>query len=175
VEIMSLTEQKLETDEEIADKVVASTIPGSPNTGIFEGIRKAEGVLSAVQRDLNNWIDILDFRVYGENMMSVCAEYRWTIYRWGSNDMQDFMLDQGWTIEHHRLADTHLRDEDQMEARYKKKFGDVWVYINILVYFPERAFRELNGEEAVDEVKQKKMERKREIEKKQKIRQKMRE
>lgn len=162
-------------EEKIADNIVASTIPGSSNQGIFDGLSRAKRVAEAVQDDLNNWIDIIDVRVHGKNVISVCAEYRWTIYRWASHNMEDYMNDNGWQVEPHRLADTHSRDEDQMEARYKKKFGDTWVYINILVLFPERAFEELNAKESYRQTKEKKIEDKKQESRKRKIRKELRE
>jgi hypothetical protein len=162
-------------EEQIADSIVSSTIPGSSNSGIFDGLQRASRVAELVEDDLNNWVDILDVRVYGENIISICSEYRWTIYRWASHDMEDYMQDNGWQVEPHRLADTHLREEDQMEARYKKQFGDTWVYINILVLFPERAFDELNAEESYKQTKEKKIKEKEQESKKRRLMREMRE
>lgn len=168
---MSGQEQEFTTrEEEIADRIASSTIPGTSNSGVFEGLEKAKRVAQLVENDLNNWIKIIDFRVYSDSVMSICADYRWTIYRWASNDMESFMAENDWVVMPHRLADSHDRDENEMEARYRKKFGDVWVYINIHVLFPDRAFRELNGKESYEKMKQKRIREKKLDAEKQRIR-----
>jgi len=172
---MSGKEQRFQSKEmEIADRVASVTIPGESNMAIFKGLQRAAEIAQLVEDDLNNWIDIIDARVYGENMMGIAAEYRWTIYRWGSNDMEGYMADNGWNADPHRLADSYKREEDQMEARYRKKFGDMWVYINILVLFPDRAFDELNAKESYEQTKEKKIEEKEQQSRKKELRMELR-
>ena len=172
---MSSQKQKLtDKEREVADRVASATIPGTSNMGIFKGLQKAVKVSQLVEDELNNWIDIIDARVYGENMMSIAAKYRWTIYRWASNDMEGYMSDNGWDVDPHRLADSHTREENQMEARYRKEFDDMWVYINILVLFPDRAFKELNAKESYEQTKEKKIEEKKRESRKKKVRMELR-
>ena len=144
------------SDQEVIDNIVRATVPGTENTGIFKGLEKAEAIARIVENDLNNWIDIIDFRVYGENLMSIACEYRWTIVRWAENDMDEWLQNNGWHLDAHRLADTHQRDENQMEARYKKEYEGTWVYVNILVDFPERVFDVINEEETLEEAERRK-------------------
>jgi len=142
-------------EEEIANSLATSTTPGLSNTSVFEGLSKAEDIARAVEDDLNNWIDIIDFRVYRKDKMSIACKYRWTIIRWAENDMDSWLMDNGWTIDAHRLADSYDRDEDQTEARYRKEFDGVTVYANILVDFPNAVFEELEGNNTVERKREK--------------------
>ena len=140
-----------ENEYDTSTRLLTSTVPGDSNDGVFTGLNKASSIAREVQGELNNWIDIIDVRVYGDSVMSICCEYRWTIVRWANSGMEDYMEDNDWSVNPHRLADTHLREENQMEARYMKEVDGMWVYINILVEFPEWVFDELEGNHTIEE------------------------
>lgn len=147
---MSIQQQVEELDidpEELVERIARNTVPGRSNDHLVDGLESARDILPDVIDDLNNWFEIVDVRVYSDVHIGVPMRYRWTIIRWAENDMDQWLMDNGWEHLPHLNADSRTRQENELEARYRKEFSGVVVDSNFLVRFPERVFRKLNGEE----------------------------
>lgn len=132
---------------EIAESVAKSTVPGRSNDPVIDGLRFSPKVVEDVIDDLNNWFEVVDVRVYNDVHIGIPMRYRWTIIRWADNDMDQWLMDNGWEQLPHLNADSRTREEDELEARYRKVYRGVVVDTNFLVKFPERVFRKLKGED----------------------------
>lgn len=150
--------QRLDVDpEKLVESIAKRTVPGSSNQHLIKGLDSARGVLPDVIDDLNNWFEIVDVRIYNDRHIGIPMRYRWTIIRWADNGMDQWLIDRGWEQLPHLNADSRTREEDELEARYRKEFNGVVVDANFLVKFPERVFRKLNGED-IDRIQEKKAE-----------------
>lgn len=160
---MSLSETDREkvkkiSEEELAEKIVRETAPGPSNEDLFNGLEVASILVPAVIDDLNNWFNILDVRILGERHIGIPMRYRWTIIRWANQDMDSWLLDNGWEDYAHLNADTDSREPNEMEARYRKEYDSVTVDANFLVEFPEIVFDKMNDRDVEDVQKKKHME-----------------
>lgn len=158
---MSVTEQVKELDvdiEEVAERVARGTIPGRSNERFERGIVNTSAVVPVVIEDLNNWFEVLEVRIKDEHAVSIPMRYRWSIIRWARQDMDKWLMDHGWDEFAHRQADTHVRQENEMEARYRKRYGDVTVYCNFLVNFPPSVFKKIK-EDSDQSIRKKQRER----------------
>lgn len=133
-----------ESPEDVAKRVSENTLPGPSNDPFIDGLGNAMRVVPRVIVDLKNWFRIIDVRVHGEREIGMPMEYRWTIVRWAENEMDNWLIDRGWENIPHLKADTREREVNELEARYVKQFGEVDVFANFIVEFPDRVFRELN-------------------------------
>lgn len=141
--------------QEVAEYIARQTVPGSRNTPMYEGLQRAVDVVPTVIQDLNNWFEIVDVRVLGEDHIGIPMRYRWTIIRWANQDMDQWLEDHGWEDMAHLNADSRTRQENELEARYRKQFGDVVVDCNFLVFFPDEVFEALSRDD-IDNAKRKK-------------------
>lgn len=141
--------------ERQAERLASMTIPGKSNDDVLDALEAAPAVARAYQDDLNNWVRILDVRTRNDGKFGIPARYRWTLKRWAENDMDQWMLDHGWQDEAHLLADSRQHRPNELEARYKKKFGDWWVYTNIFVPVTDETFRKMNNGSPVRKAKRK--------------------
>lgn len=154
-----LDELGVDTDE-LVDDLVRSTIPGGSNQPYYDGLDRATDLVPFVLDDLNNWFEIVDVRIYDDDHIAMPMRYRWSIVRWAENDMDQWLMDNGWEDLAHLNADSRTRQENEIEARYRKEFDGVTVDCNFIVLFPDVVFRKMNGED-LDRVKRKKEKEKR--------------
>lgn len=146
---MSIREQVEELDvdvtaEEIANRISRETVPGPENDWLQDGIVSASQIMPLVVEDLNNWFYAIDLRVLDDTHIGIPMRYRWTIIRWAKNDMDSWLDNNGWNHVPHLNADSRTRQENELEARYRKNYGDITVDCNFLVEFPEVVFRKMN-------------------------------
>lgn len=156
---MSITEQVSEVGvdqdlEELVDSIVRGTVPGESNEKFNDGIDNASDIVPVVMDDLNNWFEIVEVRVINRDHISIPMRYRWTIIKWSNSDMDQWLIDRDWDLIHHRNADTRFREENELEARYRKEFDGITVDANFLVEFPDIVFRKINGDD-ISRVKEK--------------------
>lgn len=131
-------------EEERAKQVAKDTIPGGSNRErILDIAESVEVVHEAIVEDLNNWVEIVEVRNLGGKRIAVPCRYRWTIKRWADNEMDMWLLKNGWDRIAHRKADSHEHEDYEMEARYRKEFDGWYVYVNIWVPFTEDVFEAL--------------------------------
>lgn len=142
--ISELKQGNLDEDS-VAKDIALRTVPGPDNSGLLDGLTKSREICETVLDELNNWIYIVDCRVYSESVIGISAKYRWTIKRWGVNETDSFLLENGWENNPHRFADSRFREEDEMEARYSKKIDGINVHINIHVEFPQDILNEMSN------------------------------
>lgn len=147
--------QRQETDEEeIAEKIAKDTVPGTNNRDVVvELAESAQAVYAAVLEDLNNWVEIVEVKYHGDRIIGIPCRYRWTIKRWVSNDMDEWLLSNGWSHMPHLKADSEKHRPNELEARYVKQFGDYDVYVNIWVPFTDDVFEAINEGEDLTEFK----------------------
>jgi len=143
LDIESINEDRVDI-KSVAEDITRGTLPGPDNEPVMDGIGTAVGLVPRVVEDLNNWFNIVDVRIYDENHIGLPMRYRWSVIRWAHNDMDSWLRGQGWSQFGHLNADTRTRDEHEMEARYRKNYGDVTVDANFLVYFPDKVFSEMH-------------------------------
>lgn len=144
-------EQELELEEEdefkryseVVERITEKTIPGVDNSTLVDSISGLPDVVDDVISDLNNWVEVVDVRVFRGKVVGIPMRYRWTIKRWASSDMDKWLLDNGWDKLAHLKADSKEHRDNEMEARYYKKFGDWDVFVNIYVEFTEDVFKAL--------------------------------
>ena len=58
--------------------------------------------------------------------------------------MDKWLIDNGWEKLPHLMADSRQHEDNEMEARYYKKFGEWDVFVNIYVEFTEDVFEALS-------------------------------
>ena len=144
-------ESELELEEEgefkrysdVVERIASKTIPGRDNSAIVDSLEEASGVVDSVLGDLNNWVEIVDVRVFRGNVIGIPMKYRWTIKRWSSSDMDKWLLDNGWDKLAHLKADSKEHKDNEMEARYYKKVNGWDVFVNIYVEFTNDVFKAL--------------------------------
>lgn len=144
IEELEVDEGEL-TAEKIVDQIARDTIPGRSNQPFIEGLENAPEIVQDVLGDLNNWVEIMDVRIYSTEEMGIPCRYRWSIIRWTENDMDTWLEDHGWEHMPHLRADSRNRNPNDLEARYRKQFDDVMVNINVHVEIPEVVFDALEG------------------------------
>lgn len=159
---MSQTEKNRveETRDKMAERLASLTIPGESNDEIFKALEAAPSVAKAFESDLNNWVKILDVRIRNDGKIAIPARYRWTLKRWAGNDMDQWLVDNGWQNEAHLLADSRQHRPNELEARYKKKIAGWWVYTNIFVPVTDETFRKMNEGSPVKKAKKKREKKK---------------
>ena len=139
--------EEIEADfESVEEQLVRDTYPGEDNEQFKDGIVTAAAIFPAVVEDLNDWFYAMDVRVLDKEHLGIPMRYRWSIVRWAEQDMDSWLESHGWTDMAHLNADNRDRREDEMEARYRKEYGDVTVDCNFLVHFPPEVFRKLQEE-----------------------------
>lgn len=155
---MSMAEIQLEEEsrDSLEWKLAAETVPGRDNTHFMEGMGEISDVVTKFVLDTNNWFEIIDVRYYRDNYIGIPCRFRWTIKRWASNDLDSWLKSEGWVLDPHRRADSYEHKDHEMEARYKKRFGDYVVAANMYVEFTEDVFRRMNSDEYVETVEEKK-------------------
>jgi hypothetical protein len=144
-------EKELELEEEeefkrysdVVERIASKTIPGRDNSAIVNSLGDASGVVDSVLEDLNNWVEIVDVRVFRGNVIGIPMRYRWTIKRWSSSDMDKWLLDNGWDKLAHLKADSKEHKDNEMEARYYKEIDGWDVFVNIYVEFTNDVFKAL--------------------------------
>jgi len=154
---MSSKRTRLERDKQegITSRIASLTIPGESNDDVLNTVEAAAEVLPEYIEQMNNWVRVLDVRCIKGGQIAIPARYRWTIKRWAKNDMDGWMLDNGWSLEHHLKADSRQHRDNELEARYKKEINDWPVYTNIYVPFTEDVFEELSKGGHVKKARQK--------------------
>lgn len=146
---MSANEQELvregefKTYSEVVERIAEKTIPGSDNSELVESVGGLPDVLEEIIDDLNNWVEIVDVRVFRGKVIGIPMRYRWTIKRWANSDMDRWLLDNDWDNIAHLKADSRKHEDNEMEARYYKEFGEWDVFVNIYVEFTEDVFNAL--------------------------------
>ncbi len=145
------TEQLLEEEDgefktysEVAERIAAKTLPGDGNEALVNSVGEASDVMDDVVSDLNNWVEVIDARIFRGKVLGMPCRYRWTIKRWADSDMDKWLIDNGWEKLPHLMADSRQHEDNEMEARYYKKFGEWDVFVNIYVEFTEDVFEALS-------------------------------
>jgi len=133
-----------------AMKVARDTVPGKSNSEIVSHLSGIDEITRSFVEELNNWIEIIDVRVYRDGSIGIPCRFRWTIKRWASVDMDRWLLDNGWELIHHRRADSYSHEPNEMEARYAKEIEGATVYANIYVEFTEDVFRAMNEDNHIE-------------------------
>lgn len=145
--------------ESTADRIARETIPRGDNEGILASLWNVHDVVEDFIDETNNWFEILDVRVYKSGVIGIPCKYRWTIVRWAKNDMDQWLLDNGWDDVAHLAADSREREDNELEARYVKEIGGHMVNATFLVEFPDRVFEEMNDKNGMERAKEKSRER----------------
>jgi hypothetical protein len=144
-----LTERQMGSAREVAERIAGNTIPGRSNSKVVNNIRGVDEVVQSFIEDINNWFEIVDVRVYRDGKIGLPCRYRWTIKRWASNDMDQWLMDNGWELLHHRKADSKEHRSNEMEARYRKEIEGREVYANMYVEFTEDVFEALQEDSVI--------------------------
>lgn len=134
---------------EVAKRIAKKTAPGEENKDLVRGISDAGVVVDDVMSDLNNWVEFVDVRVFRGEVIGIPCRYRWTIKRWVSNDMDSWLVENGWNRLAHLKADSREHKDNEMEARYHKEFNGWDVFVNIYVEFTEDVFDQLGDTDRV--------------------------
>lgn len=150
-----LTNREVGSAREVAERIAGNTIPGRSNSEVVNNIRGVDEVVQSFIEDVNNWFEVVDVRIYRGGEVGVPCRYRWTIKRWASNDMDQWLMDNGWELLHHRKADSKEHRSNEMEARYRKEIEGRQVYANIYVEFTEDVFEALQGGQAIKSAEEK--------------------
>ena len=148
-QVVDQEEDEFTKYSEVAERIAKKTAPGEKNKDLVRGLSDASGVVDDVMSDLNNWVEFVDVRVFRGKVIGIPCRYRWTIKRWVSNDMDSWLVENGWNRLAHLKADSKDHRDDEMEARYHKDFGDWDVFINVYVLFTEDVFDMLSGTESI--------------------------
>jgi hypothetical protein len=140
--------------EQVSRQIAEDTSPGLRNSDIVASIGTSQKAVRDFIVDTNNWFEVVDVRVYRDDSVGIPCRYRWTIKRWVQNDMDSWLKDNGWVLAPHRRADSKEHEDNYMEARYKKQYGDITVYANFWVEFTEDVFDALQKGNAIKAAKQ---------------------
>lgn len=153
-----LPEEFEEESEEIsiAERVAKDTVPGLSNEEFIDLLSVSDNVVKQVINDLNNWFEIVQVHSFRERKIGIVMRYRWTIKRWVQNDMDDWLIDRGWELLPHLKADSRDHKENEMEARYRKEFNGVMVYVNLYVQITNDVFEALQKTGATEKVSKRK-------------------
>lgn len=135
---------------DIADRLSRSTVPGKRNVDIINSITESADVVGEAIRELNNWVEVVDVRIYRGKKIGIPCRYRWTIRRWAENSMDAWMMENGWMKNNHLMGDSRDHEANESEHRFSKEFGGWTVYVNIWVEWTDDVFDELNGRGGID-------------------------
>lgn len=138
---MGVNEQRIE-------EIARDTVPTDKNDRVKLGLLKSVAVVDELDEELNGWLSFHDVRVYDDNIVGIVADWKWTIERWVSGDMDERMRSLGWTVFAHTLADRD-KDDHEAEFRFVKQYGEVKVYLNVYVEFTRRVFEALSSGEDI--------------------------
>lgn len=139
----------------ILDSRARRIVPGKENKQFPDQLRDTAEIVEQVKDDLNNWIEVIDVRLYRNKKIGIPCNWRWTIKRWVAHGMHEWLIDSGWTRENHRRADSYEHEDHELEARYKKEYSGYTVYVNFHVEFTEDVFRKLQEQNGVYKAKKK--------------------
>jgi hypothetical protein len=128
----------------VAGNIASHTVPGKDNDYFIESCRELCEVLESFRSDTNNWFEIVDVRVFRGKNIGLPCRYRWTVKRWVVNEMDKWLLENGWDRIAHLKADSRDHKPNEMEARYRKEFDGYTVYCNFYVEITEDVFEALN-------------------------------
>ena len=126
-----------------AQRIAQDTAPGKRNSVVLHELEDVHSVVDSFIEELNNWVEIIDVRTYRNKKIGIPCRYRWTIKRWVVNDMDQWLVDNGWMKNAHLRADSKEHRKNEMEARYSKEIEGYTVYANIYVEFTEDVFDSL--------------------------------
>lgn len=158
-EVRGEEEGALDDIGDFDSRLAQRTLPGRSNEDIIRNMKGMDRVVEAAVNDLNNWVEVIDVRLHRDLKVGIPMRYRWTIKRWVANNMDQWLMNNGWEDMPHLKADSREHEPNELEARYRKEFGDYLVHVNIYVPFTDDVFEALNnsgGMEKVEEVKRRK-------------------
>lgn len=155
---MSETPEGLVEDEgdieRLGEATKRATIPGRENAPLVNTADDLPDVLEAFVADTNNWFEVLDVRVYRNDNIGIPARWRWTIKRWVVNDMDQWLVDNGWSNIPHLKADSREHEERELEARYRKEFHGYQVWANFYVEFTDDVFEAMKKGRPIEGARQ---------------------
>ncbi len=131
--------------KDAARRIAGNTIPGEDNGEFPSSLSDAAGVVDDFIEETNNWFEIVDVRVYRGDEIGLPCRYRWTIKRWVSNEMDSWLMSNGWERIAHLKADSREHRDNEMEARYRKEIDGYTVHLNAYVEFTSDVFRAMKN------------------------------